>query len=175
MSDGAIEVYSGNASDLVEKKTNVVDQMTPILQISPDRGNAVRILNEVARGQAIGVPVFMNLKDSNDNDLPVDTELQWEFSPSNSDQRYKISRRLSNIAQYNNNTISEQADQDRIDTFKQVLTQPEFRGSAPVSHFEWSDIEDVYVSIKSSTQIDWANAEFEVDPSAVEGPFTRRV
>lgn len=175
MGDGAIEVYSGAASDLVTKKTNVVDQMTPILQVSPDRGNAVRVLNMVARGQATGVPVYMKLKDSNGNDMPVDTALQWEFSPSNTDSRYKISRRLSNIAQYNNNTIAKQTDVDRIDTFKQVLTEPEFRGSSPVQHFQWSDIEDVFVSIKSSAQIDWSQSKFEVEPSAVEGPFTRGV
>ncbi|QSG06465.1 hypothetical protein [Halapricum desulfuricans] len=175
MSDGAIEQYNGAASDLVTTKTNVVNQMTPILQISPDRGNAIRILNTVARGQSIGVPVYMKLKDANGDDLPVDTSLQWEFSPSNSDQRYKISRRLSNIAQYNNNTIAQQTDVDRIDTFKQVLTEPEFRGSSPVDFFQWTDIEDVYVSIKSSAQIDHSESKFEVEPSAVEGPFTRGV
>ena len=175
MSDGAIEQYNGNASDLVTKKTNVVGQMTPILHISPDRGNAIRILNMVSRGQSIGVPVYMKLKDSNGDDLPVDTSLQWEFSPSNSDQTYKISRRLSNIAQYNNNSIAEQTDVDRIDTFKQTLTEPEFRGSSPVQHFEWTDIEDVYVSIKSSAQIDHSESQFEVEPSAVQGPFTRGV
>lgn len=173
MSDGAIEVYEGVASDLVEQQTNVPDQMTPVLRVSPDRGNAIRVINQVSRGDAIGVPVYMDLNDSNGDDLPTDTALQWEYSPSNTQTRYKISRKLSNISHYNNNTISEQTDVDRIDTFKQVLTQPEFAGSRPVSHFEWEDIEDVFVSIESAAQIDWSQSTIEVEPGAVEGPFTR--
>jgi len=173
MSDAAIQVYEGDASSLVEKRTNAPGQMTPILHITPDRGNLIRVLNQVARGDSLGVPVYMKLKDSNGNDLPVDTVLQWEFSPSNSDSTYRVSRQVSNLGFYNNNTVSEQTDVDKIDRAKQTLTEPEFRGQSPVRHLQWTDIEDMFVSINSDAQIDWANSIFEVDPAAVKGPFTR--
>lgn len=173
MSDGAIQIYNGDTSGPVTKKTNVTGQMTPILQVSPDRGNILRVENMVTRGEQIGVPVYMDLRDSNDNPLADNTKVQWEFSPSNSDSLYRISRRLSNIAHYNDKTVAEQTDVDVIDRFKQVLTEPEFEGSDPVRFIQWSDIEDVYLSISSASQIDWGNSIVEVEPTAVKGPFTR--
>lgn len=174
MADSAIQVYEGAESNLIQETlTNVPGQMTPALRISPDRGNLIRVLNMVSRGEQIGVPVYMKLKDTDGNDLPVDTTLQWEYSPSNSDSRYRVSRQVSNLAFYNNNTLSEQADVDKIDKAKQTLTEPEFEGQDAVRFLQWSDIEDVFVSIESSKEIDWANSIFEVEPSAIKGPFNR--
>lgn len=174
MSDAAIQVYDGVESNLVkEKLTNIAGQMSPVLRVSPDRGNLIRVMNMVTRGEQIGVPVYMKLKDQNGNDLPVDTVCQWEYSPSNSDSRYRVSRQVSNLGFYNNNTLSEQTDADKIDRTKQTLTEPEFQGQEPVRFLQWTDIEDLFFSIKSAAQIDWNESTFEVDPSAIKGPFNR--
>ena len=129
MSDGSIEVFEGTAPDMVETRQNVPEQMTPILAVSPERGNMIRVLNMVARGDQVGVPVYADLRDSNDDPLPVSTSLQWEYSPSNSDSRFKVSREVSNLSFYQNTSFAEQANTDYVDESKHVLTQPEFEGS----------------------------------------------
>jgi len=173
MSDGSIEVFEGSTSDLVETRTNVADQMTPILAVSPERGNMIRILNMVARGDQVGVPVYADLRDSNDDPLPVSTTLQWEYTPSNSESRFKVSRQVSNLAFYQNTSFAKQANTDYVDEAKHVLTQHEFEGGDTVRFLQITDIEELYLSAEGSAQIDWSNSRIEVDPSAIKGPYTR--
>ncbi|WP_136688323.1 DUF3800 domain-containing protein [Halorhabdus amylolytica] len=173
MSDGSIEVFEGTAPDMVDTRQNVPEQMTPILAVSPERGNMIRILNMVARGDQVGVPVYGDFRDSNDDPLPVSTSLQWEYSPSNSDSRFKVSREVSNLSFYQNTSFAEQANQDYVDESKHVLTQPEFEGSDTVRFLQITDIEELFLSAEGTAQIDWSNSRIEVDPSAIKGPYTR--
>lgn len=168
---GSIYADSGDESDIVDAVENVPGQMTPIIEIAPDRGTLVRILNSVARGDEPGVPVFADLRDSNGDPLPTSTSVQFEVSAAGSSERFKVSREFDEISIYNTLTLSEQRNSDNIDATKHVLQQPETLGGEPVPGIEIEDVQDGYISIDSPVAVDWQNSALYVDSTAVKGPI----
>lgn len=168
-----VDVYlsNGSASDAVVEHTNAagIDRATPILEVDADRGTFVRLLNRVDRGDEIGIPFYMKLRDSNGDPLPTNTRMKVELQRAGNDDTHKISEQIEQIAFWNQNSLTVQRDVDNIDNAKVVLEYPEASSNEGAAPFhDVRDIDALYVSIESAAQIDWSQSEFYVDNAAVQ-------
>ena len=78
---------------MATEKTNVPGVMTPILSIVPEDGTQIQLLNRVARGDEVGIPVIAQLKDSAGDYLPDDTSLVFKFErPGDDDANFTVSQ-----------------------------------------------------------------------------------
>jgi hypothetical protein len=143
---------------------------TPILEITPERGQFLRFLNNVAQGDQGGMPVYMDLRDSNGDKLPTSTSLYFAVEPSGHESTMKVSEVLKNISQYVKLGISEQRNVDNIDSVKIELQAPENapNGGDSVSKVDVRDIDTLYLMCDSPAQIDWAQSEVYIESNAVE-------
>jgi hypothetical protein len=157
-------------SDIATQNTNTTGTTTPILTIDPTNGTLIRLLNMVATGSAAGLPLFMDLNDSGDNDLPSDTEFVLQVERPTDDEPITVSRKEDNIAAWNGLTISEQRNEENIDSAKIMLRGD---GQPAERQVNIRDKDVLYVSINSSAQIDWSNSELYFANEAVqELPFS---
>lgn len=131
------------------QRTNDTGRMTEILELSPIDGLVLQILN-----QAGDVDFFANLRDSNGDELPNDTELVFRFDGPAQEQPMHVSEKLSNIGVYNRLTLAQQQD----DEYSSRIGI-EFKGRGVSA----TQIETVELAIKSSEQIDWSNSQVEID------------
>jgi hypothetical protein len=169
MANDTVWASQGATSETVTTVQNVTDEMTPIVQITGDRGTFTRLLNRVSKGSAPGLPHYMTLKDGADAFLPTGTKLQYELQKAGNDNATKVSEKVTNISFWNNNTPSEQANVDKIDRSKIQITRPEVLGGEPVESIDVrGQLDTLLVKINSAAQIDWTNSEFEIDPEALE-------
>jgi len=130
-----------NIHDYATQRTNNTGgDASPILEISPDNGLFLTILNSAARGSAPGIPVYADLRDAND------------------DQRNRVSEVRDNIQPYNTLSVQDQQDEEYIDAVKIPLL-----GNA----LNVRDIDTFYVSIQSSEEIDWSNSQLYIEGSVV--------
>lgn len=152
-----------NIHEYATEETNTTGQPDPILEISPESGIFLRIVNAVARGSEAGVPIYASLQDSSSNDLPLDTSLRLEYEAPSDEQRNRVSEVRDNIQPYRNLTIQEQQDEDFVDSVKLPLLG---------SQVNVRDIDSLYVTIDSGTQIDWSNSQLYIEGNAVnKGPM----
>lgn len=159
-----------NFSDIATEMTNVpaADELSPILKISPEEGLALLIKGMVETGSAKGVPIYADLRDSNDDQLPTDTSIALQYKQKGSDDRQTVSHVQDHIRSYNTLDVDAQQNEENIDAVKHVLKGTEEaldEGVMPkigVRH-----IDNFYISINSSTKIDWANSRIYVDRNAV--------
>jgi hypothetical protein len=171
-----MEFYSATGTDAnqVSSQQNSTGQMTPILQSDLDRGTFVKLVAAIAKGSQLGVPIYSDLKDSNDDELPTDTQLQFELKQSGHEQSLKTSETIKSIAQWKELSLTEQRNTDHIDQVKVELQAPEVKGGGAVPFVRFRNIDTFQVSINSSAQIDWSNSQLYIDPTAIKGPFSRR-
>jgi len=149
-----------NISDVTTERTNTVGVLTPILEIDPEDGTSIVLINAVERGQqSAGIPIIADLRDGNDDPLPEDTQMAVEFERPNDDDATVVSIPFEDIRPYNTLSISDQQNEEYIDRVKHRLKAP---------GLEIEDVDSAYISIKSSAQIDWANSQLQVVPEAVE-------
>jgi hypothetical protein len=147
-----------NVSGEASTDTNVTGQMDPVLSWSPTDGLAWRIAAAVAKGSDVGIPVFADLRDSNDDPLPQDTDASLQFERPTDDDRTTVTDPFRNIRPYNDLSVKNQQNEEYIDQIKHVL-----RGNELVVR----DIDTLYVSINSSQQIDWSNSRLTISEKAV--------
>lgn len=149
-----------NISSQATERTNTTGEMTPILEINPDRGTVIALLNNaVERGeQATGVPVFADLKSGAATDLPADTRMQIEFEGPNDQTRRAVSEAKENIRAYRALTVTQQQNEEYIDRVKHVL-----KGEA----VRVEDVDTLYVSVEASAQISWSDSQLTFDETAV--------
>ena len=147
-----------NIHDYATELTNQTGDVDPILEISPDSGLFLTIVNRVARGSAAGIPIYAKLRDSNGDPLPIGTSLRLQYERPSDNQESTVSEVRDTIQPYNNLSISDQQDEEYIDAVKIPL-----KGSA----LNVRDIDSLYVSIESSAQIDWSNSQLYIEGSAV--------
>lgn len=151
-------------SDEATQQTNTAGVPTPILEISPDDGTLIRLLNRVANGQENGIPIFMDLNDGAGNDLPADTEFYLRAERPTDDEPVVVSVAEDNIAAWNGLSIADQRDEERIDQVKTELKAGEVN---------IRDKDVLEVVVVSSAQIDWANSElYFYAPAVRELPFS---
>jgi hypothetical protein len=139
------------------EETNVTGQMTSILGLSPVDGLMLVIMNR-AQGGA-GIPMYAELKDSNGNDLPLDTEVVLRWDAPHLDQPMVVSETLRNIRPYRTLSLTDQQSDDYRDR-----TRIGLKGRA----LEVLDTQSVEVAINSSEQIDWSNSRVEFERAHVE-------
>lgn len=151
-----------NIHEFATQRTNTTGEPTPILEISPDSGLGLVIANAVARGKAQGIPIYASLQDAGGSDLPLGTSLRLEYERPTDEQRNRVSEVRDNIQPYRNLTIQDQQDEEFVDAVKLPLLGG--RGQRPTVR----DIDTWYVTIESSTQIDWANSQLFIEGNAVQ-------
>jgi len=171
-----IYVSQGTSPDIVTQETNQTGRFDSILTVEPERGTFLRILSAIARGDDVGVPVYARLKDSNGDLLPTNSRYQFFLSPAGMEATLKISQRVRSISDHNTLSIKEQRNSDHVDTVKVKLQEPETMGGQTLPGGESVDFRDIDVfgvELESTKAIDWAQAEFYIDSTAVTGPFQR--
>lgn len=157
-----------NISEQATEQTNTTGVMDPILDIQPDRGRSIEIQGAVETGQAPGIPIFADLKDSNGNDLPLDTEVALQYKAPGDDEPHTVSDKLTNIRPFNTNSIQKQQDVRNIDSVKvELKNTDEMMSAGMVPAVEIRDVDHFYVAIKTSTAIDWSNSKLYIDRNAV--------
>ncbi len=152
------EDLSNLGTDRVEatKKTNVTGQMTPILEFSPIDGMEMDISNFSSGGE--GVPVIAELRDSNGDLLPLDTQLTIEYDAPHLDKPETVAHTLSNIRVYRELSVKEQQSEEYRERTRVNLKGREL---------EVRDIDSALISIESSEEIDWDESRVYVDGDAV--------
>ncbi|WP_058366396.1 hypothetical protein [Haloparvum sedimenti] len=171
-----VNVYAANGettdADAVEMELleNIPQYHKPteILSISATRGNFLRFLNRINRGEDAGFPLYMDLRNSNNDPLPTNTEVVLLAKVSGSNDTYQVSETRHEISYYNNNTITEQREVERIDGAKIMLQAPEAAGGGPVEKHDIRDIDTLFLAIQSADVIDWSNSQVYADSNAVE-------
>jgi len=137
--------------DAIEKQ-NTTGRMTPILEFDPNDGILLEIMNQVMAGAEPGIPIYAELRDSGDNDLPLDTDLVVRYEAPAMDQPQVVSEVMQNIRPYRTLNITEQQSTDYIDQVRQPLKGQKVQ-VRPMDTLE--------VAIDSSTQIDWSNSRLD--------------
>lgn len=149
----------GSTSDYVTTSQNVTGELTPVVTVSPEDGVGLVFRNMVAMGDKRGLPLYAKLKDGSDNPLPIDTEVALGYEAPTDKSLRVVSTEFSNISTYLKKTISEQQNEDNIDSVKHDLDG---------SEVQVRDIDEFYVLVNSGTQIDHAHSEFYFEDSAVD-------
>lgn len=146
-------------SDVATQETNVAGVTTPILTVQPDDGTMLRFRNRVPTGDAPGLAVIADFRDSNNNPLPADTSLVLRVLRPTDDEPVAVSVEEDNIAAWNGLTTAEQRNEENIDSVK-----VELKGSA----VNIRDKDVLRFEMNGSAQIDWSNSELYVVRSGVE-------
>lgn len=150
----------GNTSNYVTTQQNTTGQFDPVATIQPDDGVGLVIHNSVDVGQKRqGFPIYADLRDGNDNQLPLDSRVAIGYEAPTDDSYRVVSIPLSNISTYRKKTIQEQQNRDNVDSVKHELKS---------SRLEVRDIDKAYILVESSAQIDHSNSELYVDADAVD-------
>ena len=157
---------NGETSDYVETAENVPASPipTPILDVSPDRGLFLRLVNHVAKGESIGIPLYMKLRDSAGNDLPPTTAVFLAVKRNGDELPVRVSEKRGNISFWTSNDITTQRDVDNVDGSKIVLSD----GQQARDALNVRDVDDLFLMVDGPTAIDHANSEIYVDSSAVQ-------
>jgi len=169
-----VDIYAaeGNSSEEVTTHQNATasPEATPILEIEADQGQFLRFLNQVAKGDEVGLPVYGDFRDANGDPLPINTTLYWAVKPAGHTNKLSVSEVLRSIDQYHTLTITEQRNTDNIDAVKHTLQAPEStpNGGQPIPHVDVRDIDSLYLMADSPAQIDWAQSKLYVDSNAVK-------
>lgn len=137
-------------SEEATQATNTTGVLSAILTAQPNDGVWWQFHNRVATGDAQGIPLIMDLRDSSNNQLPVDTEVILRVERAEDDEPNAVSVAEGNIAPWNDLTTAEQRDEDNIDAVKIELKD---------NNVNVRDSDTFSVDINSSTAIDWANSE----------------
>lgn len=148
-------------ADEATQKTNATGQDTLILEYTPEDGTMLQVRNRVAKGSAMGVPIYMKLRDGSNNPLPNDTIVILRVDVPSKKDPIVISEEIENISSWNSLTLSEQRNEENVDAVKVLLEDK-------VANVRYIDTLGVYV--EASAQVDWSNSELYVDKNA-----TRRV
>ncbi|DAC85300.1 small major capsid protein [Haloterrigena jeotgali icosahedral virus 1] len=148
----------GDSSKYVETQTNTPDQLTPVLSINPKDGVGVLFRNRVDVGDKAGIPIYGKFLDSNGNPLPADTRVAIGYQAPTDESIQVVSDPKSTIASYIKNSVSDQQDDRRVDAVKHAL-----KGKG----LEVRDIDEAYILVDSTEQIDHSQSEIYLEESAL--------
>lgn len=145
------------------QQTNTTGVTTPILEVDPDSGTLIRLLNKVETGEEVGLPIFAKFQDTNGNNLPTDTKFILRVLRPTDDEPTPVAVAEDNIAPWNGLTTQEQRNEENIDSVKIRL-----KGD----RVNVRDKDTLRVEVNSSAAIDWANSELYFARAGVqERPF----
>jgi len=149
-----------NISSEATEVTNTTGVLTPILELQPEDGLVLILLNMVAKGDEAGIPIAARLQDSNENDLPLDSDFALGFEAPSDDDFTVVSEVRDNIEPYRQLSLKEQFNERFIDA-----TKTELKGDA--TRLVARDVDTIYVLVDSSSQIDWSNSRLTINEKAV--------
>lgn len=159
---------SGSTVEEVTTLQNTPGVMTPILKVKPDRGQFLRFLNYVSKGQGTGLPMYFKLRSAADTPLPTNTNLQLQASVAGMNGRMNVSELVQSISFWNNNDLTTQKNKDNVHNAKVVLTYPESSGKTGAKEYiDVRDIDEFFVSIQSPAQVLWDVSSYYFDNTAV--------
>lgn len=138
------------------EKTNVANQPTSVLSLSPIDGMMFAVSNMGGRG----FPVQMKLQDAAGDPLPLDTEVTFRWDAPHLDQPQVVTHKLSNLGTFRRLSITQQQNEEYRDR-----TRIELKDNA--SRVVVEDIESLELFVDSSAVIDWSNSEVYFDDKAV--------
>ena len=143
---------------------------TPIFEVEAEQGTFLRFVNQVAKGAEKGIPIYADLRDENDDPLPVNTTLYLAVKPAGHNGKLIVSETLRSIEQYQTLTLTEQRNVDNIDAVKVILQAPESakNGGNPVQKIDVRDIDAMFIMADSDAAIDWSNSSLFIESNAVE-------
>jgi hypothetical protein len=149
---------------IATQNINTTGVTTSILDVDPEGGTRLKLVeNADSIPGGPGLPIFAKFKDSNDNDLPTDTELVLRVDRPTDDEPITVAQKEFNIASWNQLSIKDQRNSEKIDSVKLELN-----GSA----VNVRDKDTLSIEINGSTKIDWSNSELYIPRAAVrELPF----
>lgn len=133
------------------EKTNETGSMDEILTFSPIEGMILRFI--AGNG---GPPLYLDLRDSNGDPLPQDTELALTYDRPEFDEPMRVTQTLSNISTYNRLSIQEQQNEEYRER-----TRVPFKDR--FSAVGVRNIDVFGLAINSSEQIDWTQSSAYVD------------
>lgn len=151
------------------EKTNVTGVMSPILGFSPEDGLKLVVQGMVATGDEHGFPVFLDLNQSDGSDMPEDTELAFQYDAPEFDQPRTVTHPIDHIRPWNSLSLNEQQDEEYIDRVKVEFKNTESslkKGEIPQVNVR--DLDDLYISVNSSAQVDWSKSRAYVYRNAVK-------
>jgi hypothetical protein len=155
MTGKSLNHLSSEATQVV----NATGIQDAILEISPDDGTLITLMNMVDTGSGEGLPIFADLRDSADTQLADSTDIVLTAERPTDDQPTPVSVKEDNIAAYNQLTTSEQRNEENIDSVKHEL-----RGD----RINIRDRDVLYVEIEAASEIDWSNSELYFYRQGVE-------
>ncbi|WP_435358448.1 hypothetical protein [Haloarchaeobius sp. DFWS5] len=137
-------------SDEATQSQNVAGTLTPILEVQPTDGTIISLLNRVAKGKEVGLPIIAQFKNSGDAYLPPDTSLVIRVLRPTDDAPVQVAKATGDIAAWNTLSTADQRNAENIDAVKVELAGERINiRDSDVLRFE----------LQSSEQIDWANSE----------------
>ncbi|QFU83388.1 hypothetical protein [Natronorubrum aibiense] len=148
----------GGSSKYISTEMNIPDQLTPVLSINPKDGVGVLIRNAVEMGNKAGVPIYGKFRDADGNPLPADTRVAIGYQAPTDESIQVVSDPKSTIASYIKNSVSDQQDDRKVDAVKHQL-----KGSK----LEVRDIDEAYILVDSSAQIDHTQSEIYFEEAAL--------
>ncbi|WP_353634604.1 hypothetical protein ABSL23_02295 [Halobacterium sp. NMX12-1] len=164
----------GQTGPGVEAQANDAGHESQVLSYKPDRGTAISILNAVAAGSSVGVPVAMKLRDTNGNLIPTNSTVYFAVKRAGQSSFHRISEEVTGLGHWHRTDLTTQLNTDNIDNSKVELQYPEASGKTGTpSNVTVRDIDEVAVMLVSQVEIDPAETVIQVDTDATEGPFSR--
>lgn len=137
-------------SGIATQQTNQAGVMTSVLDVDPEDGTRVEFAESVAKGSERGLPLIMDLRDSNNDPLPDDSEVIIRVErPTDDDEGIVVADKEPNLNAWNTLSIKEQRNEENIDAVKVAM-----KGVIKVRYMDV-----MHVQVKSSAQIDWTNSE----------------
>lgn len=161
---------NGNSADYIATYQNVPSSpgATPVVEVDPDRGRFIKLLNNLNKTNTLGIPLYMKLRDSNGDHLPASTSGYLALKLSGMEEAVRVSEKFGNFSHYLANDITTQRDVDNVDAATWELQEPETEGGDPVGAITVRDIDALYFNIDSSATVDWSNSEWYADTAAVQ-------
>jgi hypothetical protein len=154
-----------NTHDYATEETNDTGELDPILTFSPEDGVALLAANLV-RGGSVGIPIYLRLRDSNNDPIPINSSLTWMFKRPGDDQYTVVGETRDNIQPWV--TLDLAAQQNKDNEGATVLELKGGRGQG----LRVDDVDEWALALDSSAQIDWSNSQAYVENDATR---TRQV
>lgn len=113
----------GDTSKYVSTQTNITDQLTFALSISPKDGVGVLIRNAVSVRDKIGLPIYGKFRDSDGNSLPTNIRVALGYQALTDESIQVVSDLKATIASYIKNSVFDQQDDIESIGLVETLTQ----------------------------------------------------
>jgi hypothetical protein len=159
-----------NTSEIAEEKTNIPGTKSPILSIQPEDGTGLIIDGMVENGEAKGFPLYGKLFAKDGSEMPLDTDLAFQFESPGDDDPTTVTYPFSNIRPYRTLDVDQQMNDEQVDAVKHVIKRSEqalAEGNMP--QIAIGHLDTLHVVAESGKTVDWDHPDTRLylDPKAV--------